>query len=182
MRVISGSARGKQLLSVPGMTTRPTTDRVKESIFNILQFSVQDARVLDLFAGTGQMGIEALSRGAREAVFVDADQTAAAVVRKNIEGARVQDKSTVFSHDFHQCLPQFRGKPFDIIFLDPPYGGKILNDALNQIELFDICSSGGIIICESSWEDEVICPKCYVPGREYRYGSIKVTLIRNSRE
>lgn len=178
MRVISGSARGKQLLSVPGMSTRPTTDRVKESIFNIVQFSVPGAKVLDLFAGTGQMGIEALSRGASETIFVDADKVAAGIIRKNIEGARVADRSTILCQDFHGCLSQLKNKKFDIIFLDPPYGGKILNDALNHIELFDICASGGIIICESSSQDSVICPKGFSLGREYHYGMIKITVIR----
>ena len=93
MRVISGSARGKLLLPVPGMATRPTTDRIKENIFNIIQSEVRGANVLDLFAGTGQMGIEALSRGAAHCDFVDRDRAALSVIRKNVQGARVGERT-----------------------------------------------------------------------------------------
>ena len=178
MRVISGSARGKMLDAVPGMDTRPTTDRVKESVFNILQFRVVGATMLDLFAGTGQMGIEALSRGAARAVFVDQAQKAVSVIQKNIAGARVQARAEVIRAEFHQALERLRGQKFDIIFLDPPYGGEILNSALNAVELFDILSPDGIIICESSVEDTVICPDSLSVQKTYRYGTICLTALR----
>lgn len=153
MRVISGSARGKKLFSVEGLNTRPTTDRVKESIFNILQFSVYNATVLDLFAGTGQMGIEALSRGAKKCVFVDQSSNSINTVRKNIEGTCFFDDAKIFKTDFASYIKDNCKEKFDIIFLDPPYGGKVLNDALNYIETFDILNSDGIIICESGEKD-----------------------------
>lgn len=175
MRVVSGSARGKQLLPVPGMDTRPTTDRVKESIFNIIQMRVRGARVLDLFAGTGQMGIEALSRGAARADFVDADRKAADIVRKNLAGARVADRAQVHQTDFKKYLAGCPRQGFDLVFLDPPYGGKLLQSALFEIQRFDILSPDGIIVCESAvvdqWESPFAC------GREYRYGAIRVTVL-----
>lgn len=182
MRVISGSARGKILEAVPGMNTRPTTDRVKESVFNILQFHIAGASVLDLFAGTGQMGIEALSRGAARAVFVDSSPKALAVIRKNIAAARVQARAEVLQTDFKQALQQLKQQKFDILFLDPPYGGEILNSALNHVELFDILSTDGIIICESSVEDTITCPNGYIVHKTYRYGAICLTAIRRKEQ
>ncbi len=177
MRVISGSARGKVLDAVPGMNTRPTTDRVKESVFNILQFRVAGAVMLDLFAGTGQMGIEALSRGAARAVFVDQSPKAMSVIRKNIAAARVQTRAELIQTDFRQALQRLKAQKFDIIFLDPPYGGEILNSALNAVEVFDILSTDGIIICESSVEDAIVCPNSYAVQKTYRYGMICLTAM-----
>lgn len=178
MRVISGTARGRKLLPVPGMTTRPTTDRVKENIFNILQDRVRGARVLDLFAGTGQMGIEALSRGAAFCDFVDHDRAALAVIRKNIEGARVSERAAVHPVEYEGFLRQRRGAGYDLLFLDPPYGGKILNDALFAAERFDILSRTGIIICESAVSDSL--DPHFSGGREYRYGAIRVTVFEKN--
>ena len=175
MRVVSGTARGKQLFPVPGMSTRPTTDRVKESIFNIIQMKVRGARVLDLFAGTGQLGIEALSRGAAFADFVDADHEAVAVVRKNLAGARVEDRARVHETDYKKYLAQRPRQSADLLFLDPPYGGKLLESALFEIERFDILSTNGIIICESAMQDKWESP--FPASREYRYGAIRVTVL-----
>ena len=180
MRVISGTARGKKLLPVPGMTTRPTTDRVKESIFNIIQMQVRGARVLDLFAGTGQMGIEALSRGAADFDIVDHDKGALADVRKNVEASRVADRAHHAGGEFGAFVWRWPRGQYDLIFLDPPYGGKILKDALSAIERFDILSKTGIIICESAVEDRV--ETGLHKGREYRYGAIKITIVSHDQE
>lgn len=180
MRVISGSARGCKLQPVPGMNTRPTTDRVKESIFNIIQMQVRGARVLDLFAGTGQMGIEALSRGAASCDFAERDRQALAVLRRNIETARVQANARVHAGD---SLAFLAGRPkecYDLIFLDPPYGGKILNEALFAIERFDILAPSGIILCESDENDQISTG--LTRGREYRYGTIKITVLHRTAE
>jgi 16S rRNA (guanine966-N2)-methyltransferase len=173
VRVISGSARGKKLLPVPGMATRPTTDRVKESVFNILQFKVYQARVLDLFAGTGQMGIEALSRGASRCVFVDQATAAIRVIEKNVQAAQVGDRAKIMQTDYASFLSGC-GEKFDILFLDPPYGGKVLNHALKIVEKFDILDSDGIIICESNVEDEIIVPESFSVQKTYRYGTIQL--------
>lgn len=180
MRVISGTARGKALSPVPGMDTRPTTDRVKENIFNIIQNSIRGAKVLDLFAGTGQMGIEALSRGAASCDFVDHARAAQTVLRRNIDGARVADRARLHPMEFAAFLQKNRGAGYDLIFLDPPYGGKLLNEALFAIERFDILSDNGIMICESAVLDEI--DPHFTGGREYRYGAIRVTILRKMAE
>lgn len=180
MRVISGTARGKVLQAVPGLGTRPTTDRVKESVFNIIQTYVRGARVLDLFAGTGQMGIEALSRGAESADFVDKDRAAQQVIRKNLELARVEDRGVVHGCAAEGFLAGCPKKSVDIVFLDPPYGGKLLENALFAIQRFDILTTDGIIICESAVEDAWVSP--FAENRAYRYGTIKITVLRNERQ
>lgn len=176
MRVISGTARGKNLLPVSGMDTRPTTDRVKESIFNIIQTQVRGARVLDLFAGTGQMGIEALSRGAKHADFVDQSKNAADSIRKNIAGARVEERASVHVGEACEFVKKRTSKSYDIIFLDPPYGGELLQRILIAVETFDILAPDGIIICESAVDDAWVSP--LEDARVYRYGTVKVTVLR----
>ena len=176
MRVVSGSARGYKLQPVPGMNTRPTTDRVKENVFNLIQDHVRDADVLDLFAGTGQLGIEALSRGAAHCDFIEHNGTAYNVVSKNVQTARVQDRASLHRVEARDFLAKAAAKKYSLIFLDPPYGGTILENALSGIERFDILSANGIIICESAVEDrfahgfEVI--------RERRYGATMITVLR----
>lgn len=180
MRVISGSARGRRLKELPGMDTRPTTDQVKESIFNIIQFDVEGRRVLDLFAGTGQMGIEALSRGAVHATFVDLAPAAAKIVRENVELTRFTGAARVVQSDWRGFLSSCREK-FDLIFLDPPYKTDQLENAMQTIAAIDILSEHGIMICESPLDKEL--PDLAAPyqkGKEYRYGKIKVTLYRRT--
>ncbi len=180
MRVISGSARGRRLKELPGMDTRPTTDQVKESIFNIIQFDVEGRKVLDLFAGTGQMGIEALSRGAAHATFVELAPAAAKIVRENVELTRFTDVSKVVQSDWRGFLSSCREK-FDLIFLDPPYKTDMLENAMQTIAAIDILSEHGIMICESPLDKEL--PDLAAPyekGKEYRYGKIKVTLYRRT--
>ncbi len=175
MRVISGTARGKVLQAVPGQGTRPTTARVKESVFNIIQMQVRGAQVLDLFAGTGQMGIEALSRGAAYADFVEQDKTALQVVRKNISSARVEERAQVYACAALTYLQKAKPQSKDVIFLDPPYGGKVLEEILFAIQRFDILQANGIIICESAVDDVWKTP--FAVKREYRYGTIKITVL-----
>lgn len=175
MRVITGTARGRRLKSLEGLETRPTTDRVKEGIFNIIQFDLEGRRVLDLFAGTGQMGIEALSRGAAGAVFVEQRRDAAAIVRDNLKTTQLDDRARVVCGDAMAYLASAKEK-FDIIFIDPPYADKLWDSALGAISRFDILSNHGIIVCESPMKQEM--PEMQPPyhlHRTYRYGSIKVT-------
>ncbi|MGI6180654.1 MAG: 16S rRNA (guanine(966)-N(2))-methyltransferase RsmD [Agathobaculum sp.] len=176
MRVVSGSARGCRLQPVPGMNTRPTTDRVKENIFNLIQEHVRGARVLDLFAGTGQLGIEALSRGAQHCDFVESGRAAYDIVCKNVQAARVQERASLHKKDAGDFLSHVSAGQFDLIFLDPPYGGKILENALMQIERFDILSANGIIICESAIEDRFA--HAFETVRERRYGATLITVLR----
>ena len=120
MRVITGTARGRRLVTREGEAVRPTTEKVKEAMFSMIQFRIEGRRALDLFAGSGQLGIEALSRGAREVVFVDSSADSAAVVRQNLETTRLAPAAKVYRTDFAAFL-QRGGEPFDLAFLDPPY-------------------------------------------------------------
>lgn len=175
MRVITGSARGRKLKELTGLDTRPTTDRVKEAIFSIIQFDLEGRRVLDLFAGTGQLGIEALSRGAAAAVFVEQRREAAALVRDNLELTGLAGSARVVGGDAFAFL-QSAKETFDIIFIDPPFAAKLWENALNAISGFDILSDHGIIVCESPAQQELppLSPP-YFLHRVYRYGQIKVT-------
>ena len=175
MRVITGTCRGRRLLEPAGRDVRPTTDQVKEAMFNIIQFDVEGRKVLDLFAGTGQLGIEALSRGAAECVFVDRRADAVKLIRENVALCKLEDRAKIRQGE---ALPYLRsGEKFDIVFLDPPYASGLLAQALTDIEAFDICRAHGIIIAESA-ADTVLpaMPSPYALYREYRYGKIKLTV------
>lgn len=178
MRVITGSAKGVRLLTPDGMNTRPTSDRVKEGLFSILQFELEGRRVLDLFAGTGQLGIEALSRGAESAVFVDFSQPAVKLVKENIMRAKLQEKASVVQADYASFLSNCRQK-FDIVFLDPPYAEKFLENALKKISEIDILRDGGIIICEKPVEKTLEGEfSGLVRQKDYRYGKTSLVLFR----
>ena len=180
MRVITGTARGKRLKELPGLDTRPTTDRVKEGLFNIIQFDIEGRRVLDLFAGTGQLGIEALSRGAAFCDFVDRNPAAVKIVRENLQATGLADRGTVHNRDFAAFLPGIRRR-YDLIFLDPPYALPALEQALELIAAIDIVSGNGIIVCESALDK--LLPELdppYAKGKEYRYGKITLTLYHRS--
>ena len=173
MRVITGSARGRRLKTPEGLDIRPTTDNVKESVFNILQFDIEGRRVLDLFAGTGQLGIECLSRGAREAVFIDQSRDAVKIIKENLKTCGFA--APVLQQD---ALSYLRGcGKFDLILVDPPYDAGLYDQVLETINSVDILSDGGIIICESRRETQL--PEMRPPYRkrkEYRYGKVKLCL------
>lgn len=178
MRVITGTARGRKLKTLEGMDTRPTTDRIKESIFNIVQFDIPGRRVLDLFGGSGQMAIEAVSRGARSAVVVDNAQAATKIIAENVKNCGFEANISVVASDFSNYLRSAEGM-FDVIFLDPPYKGNLISRALCQICEIDILSDGGIILCETARETELPeLPAPYAKGREYQYGKTKITVYR----
>ncbi|MCU6702836.1 MULTISPECIES: 16S rRNA (guanine(966)-N(2))-methyltransferase RsmD [Eubacteriales] len=180
MRVISGSARGRRLKELQGMDTRPTTDKVKESLFNIIQFEIEGRRVLDLFGGTGQLGIEALSRGADHCTFVDMRKEAAALIRENLRLTGLSERSRVVQGDALSFLSSC-GEKFDVILLDPPYHTELLEKSVERITEFDILREHGIIICESAAERELpALPPPYERGREYRYGKIRLTVCRRA--
>ena len=178
MRVITGSARGRRLGELKGMETRPTTDKVKESIFNCIQFDVEDARVLDLFAGTGQLGIEALSRGAKSALFVDKRADAVKLVRENLALCHLEENAQVICGDSLAALGTQSGR-FDIIFLDPPYDTTLLDKCLEIVQNVDILTDGGIIVCES--RREKVLPELKAPFAriiDRNYGKIKITVYK----
>ena len=172
MRVITGTARGRRLREPEGMNIRPTSDMVKEAMFSIIQFDIEGRRVLDLFAGTGQLGIEAKSRGAAEVVFVDEAKDAVKLIRDNLEHCELE--GTVVQRDALRYIE--RAEKFDLILIDAPFEGKLCEKALKKIYEFDILTEGGIIICETSSETTLPdLPAPIVKKREYRYGKIKLT-------
>lgn len=178
MRVITGSARGRKLKTPENYDIRPTTDNVKEAVFNILQFDIEGRRVLDLFAGTGQLGIECLSRGAAEAVFLDRDRAAVQIVKDNLKTCGL--KGTVLCQDSLSYLKSC-GR-FDLIFVDPPYDSGLYDEVLQTINSVDILSEGGIMIVEA--RRTTILPEMTAPyrkGKEYCYGKVKIcTYFRES--
>ena len=173
MRVITGTARGRRLLEPKGREIRPTTDMVKEAVFSIVQFDVPGRRVLDLFAGTGQLGIEALSRGARECVFVDSAQEAVTLVKKNL--AVCGFEANVIRADAQSYLA--RGGKFDLVFIDPPYQSGLYAPILEKAFGFDILTDGGIILVESLRGTPMPeAPAPYRQGRQYHYGKVTLTV------
>ena len=180
MRIITGSARGRKLKEPKGMDTRPTTDKVKEGLFNIIQFELEGRRVLDLFAGTGQLGLEALSRGAEHCTFVDRRREAADLVKENVKLCRFEDRAQVVQEEAQWFLRSC-GERFDVIFLDPPFRTDLLAQCLEEIARFDILREHGIIVCESGADQSVpALTSPYEAGREYRYGQIKLTVCRRA--
>ena len=180
MRIITGTARGRRLQTLPGEDTRPTTDRVKEGIFSAIQFDIEGRRVLDLFAGSGQMGLEALSRGASRAVFVDKSPKAADVIRANCLSTGLADGSVVLCTDaLTFCAGQ--GEKFDIIFLDPPYDAGLLPKILPFAA--GCLSDYGMLVCEHRMGDTLPDKMDGIErGRCYRYGKIMVTFYRKGGE
>ena len=178
MRVITGTARGVTLKAPDGKLTRPTSDRVKEALFSIIQFDLPGAQVLDLFGGTGQLGIEALSRGAKSAVFVDAREDACRLIRENLQRAKLAQNTKVLRCDYQDYLRRSVEK-FNIILLDPPYAEVFLENAMKIITEIDILESGGIIIAERPlgkdmpWEYPG-----YTRSRDYKYGNTLLTVYR----
>lgn len=151
MRVIAGTARSLPLKCIEGLDTRPTTDRIKETLFNMLQQDIPGCRFLDLFAGTGAIGIEALSRGAREAVFVEHQQKAAACIKENLSFTKLSDRARVLKADAVSALYQLeREKAFDIIFMDPPYGQGLEQQALAALQNSALADGQTIVILETS--------------------------------
>ena len=174
MRVISGSARGRRLQEPADYKVRPTTDKVKESIFNIIQFDIEGRKALDLFAGSGQLGIEALSRGAAHCTFVDRAPDSLKLIRANVNACGFNEDSKIVAGDSISYLAS--GEKFDLIFLDPPYDTDLLEKALKSVNKFDILKENGIMVCES--QREKVLPELTEPYyllKEYNYGKIKIT-------
>ena len=153
MRIISGSAKGMRLDSLEGNDTRPTLDRVKEALFNIIQTNIKQASVLDLFSGSGALGIEALSRGAKKVVFCDNSYSATEIINKNLTKTKLIENSIIIKKDYIKALEDFYKKEkFDIIFVDPPYAKNIAIKAVEKIINLDLLEKKGIIIIETDDE------------------------------
>lgn len=178
LRVIAGSARGKKLLSPEGMDIRPTLDRVKESVFNMIAFDLPDADVLDLFCGSGALGIEALSRGAKHAVMVDSSNKSLAVTAENLSATRLKESAELICSDSIRYL-ETTTKTFDIILIDPPYKAGLYEDVLSLIHRKNLLRPEGTIIVESAHDDPPEIPVgMFSVVREKKYGKVKILLIK----
>ncbi len=176
MRVITGSARGRKLTTLEGNDVRPTGDKIKEAVFSSIQFNIEGRNFLDLFSGSGQMGIEALSRGARFATFVDSASNSIAMTKQNIDTTGFTDISEVKKSDCFSFLTN-TDKVFDIAFLDPPYHKDILKKVLPLTA--EVMSNNGIIICEHPFDVEL--PKnvgCFTLKKQHRYGKILISIYK----
>ncbi len=176
MRVISGTKRGKKLETLKGDSVRPTTDKVKESIFNAIQFDLPDCSFLDLFAGSGQMGIEALSRGASHATFIDKNRSSIDIIKKNLASTQFFNDATVLKMDSILFLKNQKEK-FDIVFLDPPYKVGLLQEALSLIT--NVINVNGKIICEHPIDEKISNhTKQLDLIKEYKYGKIMISIYK----
>jgi len=179
MRIITGRARGVKLLTLEGSNTRPTADRTKEAIFSMLQFEIEGRSVLDLFSGSGQMALEALSRGAASAVLCDKAKEAVVIINKNAEKTRLAEFCTVVNSDHADCIQRMArmGKQFDIVFLDPPYASDLLSDALARMAQAGILKPTTTVICESGAVDFPI-PAIYEIKKQSKYGIAYITILK----
>ena len=178
MRVVAGKAKGVVLKTPEGLKTRPTTDRVKEAMFSIIQFDLPGARLLDLFGGTGQLGIEALSRGAKHVDFVDMQDSACKLIRENLSRTKLAEMARVIRSDYLTFLKSCDQK-YDIILLDPPYAEVFLENSLKLITEIDILQSNGIIVAERPVDKVLpdVFPGCF-RYRDYKYGKTYLTVYR----
>lgn len=182
MRIITGTARGIRLDTLEGEATRPTAERVKEAIFSMIQFDLPDAFVLDLFSGSGQMGLEALSRGAAKAHMIDKSSAAVNIIKKNAQKCKLFDRCKIMTDDYTGHLRSANGKyKYDFVFLDPPYGSGMLENSLKLIAGYDILNPGARIFCEDETADifknAPELSEYYEIEKQSRYGRIYITVL-----
>ncbi|MBE6609745.1 MAG: 16S rRNA (guanine(966)-N(2))-methyltransferase RsmD [Ruminococcaceae bacterium] len=180
MRIITGKARGVKLDTLEGLATRPTAEKVKEAIFSAIQFEIEGRRVLDLFAGSGQLALEALSRGASEAVLVDASKEAAEIIRRNAVKTKLFPSTKVIVNDYKTAIKQLSGREkFDIIFCDAPYAAKLTGDAIEKVLKGGLLSDGGIMICETD-EDKTYETEGFALRKHTHYGRVFVSIYEKT--
>ena len=180
MRVISGTARGTNLETLEGNNTRPTLDRVKEALFNIIQCNIVDANVLDLFSGSGALGIEALSRGAKACIMCDKSYEAIQIINKNIRKTHLEEKAKVIKNDYKKTLELLQGQKFEVIFIDPPYALDIAVSSIKYIIEFNLLADDGIIILETDNEKRELENLNKLNVKVYdlrRYGRVKLIFL-----
>ena len=178
MRIISGKYRGKEVFGYQLEGTRPTQDRIKESVFAMIQNEVRDAKVLDLFAGTGNLGLEALSNGARHCTFVDNNQKAVQTIKKNIHNLNIPtDQHKVILSDYQAFLNQDK-ESYDVIFLDPPYRYTVLPELLNDLVTKEKITSGGIVVCEYEQGNLIELVQNLVQIKDRKYGYKRITIYK----
>jgi 16S rRNA (guanine(966)-N(2))-methyltransferase RsmD len=183
MRIITGTAKGVHLETLPGDdVTRPTAERAKEAVFSTIQFDVEGRRVLDLFAGSGQMGLEALSRGAKSAMFVDASDAAIATVKRNAQKTRLFERAKYLISDYRNYMRKARGgEPFSLVFLDPPYALRAVPEALARLLDYGLVTPDCIFVCESAepdpfdGKDALACR--FVTRKSGKYGKAYINIL-----
>ncbi len=181
MRIITGEYRGRRLETPVGNDVRPTTDKVKEALFNLIMADVPEAVVVDLFSGSGNLGLEALSRGASRCYFCDSSRDSIALIRRNVEYCRAQERSVIYTADYRKALDKIREK-VDVFLLDPPYRKGILPDCLARIEEAGLLAEDGVIVCEHGTDEPM---EDVIGGfekfKERSYGSITLTIYSRTR-
>ena len=178
MRIITGTARGTKLNTLEGLDTRPTTEMCKEGVFSAIQFDLQDRSVLDLFSGSGQMALEALSRGAEKAVMIDSSRKACEIIKENAAKTKLIKQCRIACADWKEYLRGVKGKEeFGLVFLDPPYTDGLLDEVLKALSVADVLTDDAIIVAESS-KSGVPVPVDRWRSKLYRYGKTYVTIIR----
>ena len=182
MRVIAGKYKGRTLFSPKGDAVRPTTDRIKENIFNLLQFRIAGAAFLDLFGGSGAMSVEALSRGAAKTVTVDNARESIALIKRNFEKVGVGKEAQILERDYASALLYLRGSKFDFIFLDPPYRADFYENLLLSIEESGVLAEGGEVIFEHATERPLELPMHWVTKDSRKYGSVTIDFLALERE
>ena len=181
MRIITGKAKGIRLATLEGDATRPTSERVKEAVFSMLQFDIEGRTVLDLFAGCGQMSLEALSRGAVHAVMTDKSRDAVKIIKTNAEKAKLTELCEIYNCDFKDYISRNSGKKFDIIFIDPPYASNLCAETLLALCKADMLKSSTIIVCETG-NDDIFLGKKEIEDKfdkikAVRYGISYITVL-----
>ena len=184
MRIITGKARGVRLATLEGNNTRPTSERAKEAIFSILQFELQGAKVLDLFAGSGQMGLEALSRGAEKAFFCDLSKDAVAIIKENAKKTRLEGQCDIYCGDYKIFLQRLKNRnAFDMVFLDPPYAMNLIPQALSYLSENGMLADGAKLVCETAspsdvFGDDINLAKHFDVVKQTHYGIAHVTFLQ----
>ena len=182
MRIIGGTARGRTIVAPAGSKTRPTQDYVRESLFNIIRWDMPDARVLDLFAGTGALSLEAISRGAREAVLIDMDHAACAAIKKNMETSRLGEQCRLISRDYRMAVDALarEGQKFDVVFIDPPY--RMENTGEMCAALYDkgLLADGFMIVVEHRRGMPPLLDERFEAYDLRRYGDTEITFVRGA--
>ena len=182
MRIIAGEARGTKLETLDGEDTRPTLERVKENFFNAVHFELEGAKALDLFAGSGQLGLEALSRGAKECVFVDSNAECVEIIKRNAQKAKLYDRCNVYRLDYSEYLSSVKKRrefeKFDIVFLDPPYNNS-MREIIKRLTKHGFINNDGMIICESEGAFELDSESAghIIKTRVYKYGRVLITIL-----
>ncbi len=176
MRVITGEKKGRRLAAPMGLSTRPTSEMTKEAVFSAIQFEIEGANFCDLFAGSGQMGIEALSRGARRAYFAENSSEALSCIRANVKSLELEDKSEIYSGDVFTFI-KTTSAVFDIVFLDPPYNSQLIEELLKLMG--NRVSPKGVILCETEKREETpLKAGSFEKVKEYKYGKAKISAYR----